>query len=103
MESIEEEKRLIDDSRDTYIQMESTMNGLYGRVEEIQEQLKQIVASNNAIVDSISQLSASSQEVAASMDMAVELSNNNMSKTAETKGLMQKLVNTAAELDHYSR
>ncbi|MBD5157515.1 MAG: hypothetical protein HDT13_07780 [Butyrivibrio sp.] len=103
VESIGEEKQLIDNSRNTYMQMESTVNGLYGRVEEIQEQLKQIVVSNNAIVDSISQLSASSQEVAASMDMAVELSNNNMSKTAETKGLMEKLVNSAAELERYNR
>lgn len=101
VESIDEEKRLIDNSRETYIQIESTVNGLYGRVEEIQERLKQIVESNNAIVDSISQLSASSQEVAASMDMAVELSNNNMSKTAETKGLMEKLVHSAAELERY--
>lgn len=103
VESIGEEKQLIDNSRNTYVQMESTVNGLYRRVEEIQEQLKQIVDSNNAIVDSISQLSASSQEVAASMDMAVELSNNNMSKTAEAKGLMEKLVNSAAELESYNR
>lgn len=101
--SMDEEKLLIDNSRNTYIQMEETMNGLYGRVEEIQERLRQIVVSNNAIVDSISQLSASSQEVAASMDTAVELSNENMKKTAETKELMEKLESSAEELERYNR
>lgn len=83
VESIEDEKVLIDDSMDTYVKMEDMFKQLYESVTDTQKQLKQIVDSNNAIVDSINQLSAASEEVAASMDMAVELSNNNMAKTKE--------------------
>ncbi len=100
--SIDEEQSLIDNTKDTYVELESMFKQLYESVADTQKQLKQIVESNNAIVDSIGQLSASSEEVAASMDMAVELSNNNMVKTKETKELMQVLTASANELDKYN-
>lgn len=99
--SIEDEKVLIDDSMDTYVKMEDMFKQLYESVTDTQKQLKQIVDSNNAIVDSINQLSAASEEVAASMDMAVELSNNNMAKTKEAGGLMEEIVTSANQLDKY--
>lgn len=101
VESIEDEKVLIDDSMDTYVKMEDMFKQLYESVTDTQKQLKQIVDSNNAIVDSINQLSAASEEVAASMDMAVELSNNNMAKTKEAGGLMEEIVTSANQLDKY--
>lgn len=102
VKSIEDEKVLIDDSMDTYVKMEDMFKQLYESVTDTQKQLKQIVDSNNAIVDSINQLSAASEEVAASMDMAVELSNNNMAKTKEAGGLMEEIVTSANQLDKYN-
>lgn len=102
VESIEDEKVLIDDSMDTYVKMEDMFKQLYESVTDTQKQLKQIVDSNNAVVDSINQLSAASEEVAASMDMAVELSNNNMAKTKEAGGLMEEIVTSANQLDKYN-
>ncbi len=102
VESIEGEKVLIDDSMDTYVKMEDMFKQLYESVTDTQKQLKQIVDSNNAIVDSINQLSAASEEVAASMDMAVDLSNNNMAKTKEAGGLMEEIVTSANQLDKYN-
>lgn len=102
VKSIDEEQSLIDNTKDTYVELENMFKQLYESVADTQKQLKQIVESNNAIVDSIGQLSASSEEVAASMDMAVELSNNNMVKTKETKELMQALASSANELDKYN-
>lgn len=102
VESIEDEKVLIDDSMGTYVKMEDMFKQLYESVTDTQKQLKQIVDSNNAIVDSINQLSAASEEVAASMDMAVELSNNNMAKTKEAGGLMEEIVTSANQLDKYN-
>lgn len=99
--SIEDEKVLIDDSMGTYVKMEDMFKQLYESVTDTQKQLKQIVDSNNAIVDSINQLSAASEEVAASMDMAVELSNNNMAKTKEAGGIMEEIVTSANQLDKY--
>lgn len=76
---------------------------LYESVTNTESQLKNIVESNNAIVDSINQLSAASEEVAANMDMAVELSNNNMSITNEAKNLVDSLVVSTNELDKYNQ
>ena len=100
--SIDEEKALIDNSKNSYIQMEKMFTRLYEGISDTQKQLKQIVESNNVIVDSISQLSASSEEVAASMEVAVELSNKNMAKTNETGKLMEELAVMAGQLEKYS-
>ena len=102
VESIEDEKVLIDDSMGTYVKMEDMFKQLYESVTDTQKQLKQIVDSNNAIVDSINQLSAASEEVAASMDMAVELSNNNMAKTKEAGGKKEEIVTSANQLEKYN-
>lgn len=103
VQSIDEEKELIDSSKDTYIKIEKMFHQLYESVTNTESQLKNIVESNNAIVDSINQLSAASEEVAASMDMAVELSNNNMSITNEAKNLVDSLVASTNELDKYNQ
>lgn len=103
VQSIDEEKELIDSSKDIYIKMEKMFHQLYESVTNTESQLKNIVESNNAIVDSINQLSAASEEVAASMDMAVELSNNNMSITNEAKNLVDSLVASTNELDKYNQ
>lgn len=103
VQSIDEEKELIDSSKDTYIKMEKMFHQLYESVTNTESQLKNIVESNNAIVDSINQLSAASEEVAANMDMAVELSNNNMSITNEAKNLVDSLVVSTNELDKYNQ
>lgn len=83
--------------------MEKMFHQLYESVTNTESQLKNIVESNNAIVDSINQLSAASEEVAASNDMAVELSNNNMSITNEAKNLVDSLVVSTNELDKYNQ
>lgn len=103
VQSIDEEKELIDNSKDTYIKMEKMFHQLYESVTNTESQLKNIVESNNAIVDSINQLSAASEEVAANMDMAVELSNNNMSITNEANNLVDSLVASTNELDKYNQ
>ena len=102
VESINQEEELIDSSSKTYQQMDEMFSSLYNSVTETQENLENIVTSNNAIVDSISQLSAVSEEVAASMETAVTLSNNSMEKTKETSELMHNLVSSAAELNKYN-
>ena len=102
VESVAEEDELIDASKASYEQLIEKFNDLYESVTMTQKELSRVVESNDAIVDSISQLSASSEEVAASMEMAVELSNNNMKKTKDTTQLINSLVETVSELDKYN-
>lgn len=99
--SVEEEDVLIDASKKSYEQLIEKFNDLYESVTMTQKELAHVVESNDAIVDSISQLSASSEEVAASMEMAVELSNNNMMKTKQTGELINGLLESVNELDKY--
>lgn len=103
VEAIEQEDSLIDSSTKNYLQMDEMFTSLYDSVTETQENLENIVTSNNAIVDSISQLSAVSEEVAASMETAVNLSNSSMTKTEETSQLMHSLVASATELNKYNQ
>ncbi len=100
--AMNEEDALIDSSTATYTKMDGMFSNLYNSVATTQENLTNIVSSNNAIVDSINQLSAVSQEVAASMEVAVNLSNSNMEKTEKTSELMHNLVSSASELDKYN-
>ena len=103
VEAINQEDELIDSSSKTYQQMDEMFTSLYDSVTETQENLENIVTSNNAIVDSISQLSAVSEEVAASMETAVTLSNSSREKTEETSALMHDLVASATELSKYNQ
>ncbi len=103
VDAIEQEDTLIESSTKTYLQMDEMFTSLYDSIKATQENLENIVTSNNAIVDSISQLSAVSEEVAASMETAVNLSNSSMTKTEETSQLMHSLVASAAELNKYEQ
>lgn len=103
VEAITQEDALIETSTKTYLQMDEIFTSLYDSVTVTQENLENIVTSNNAIVDSISQLSAVSEEVAASMEVAVNLSNSNMTKAEETSALMHNLISSAAELNKYNQ
>ena len=103
VEAINQEEALIDSSSKTYQQMDEIFTSLYDSATKTQENLENIVNSNNAIVDSISQLSAVSEEVAASMETAVTLSNSSMKKTEETSRLMHNLVASATELNKYNQ
>lgn len=100
--AVEEEDVLIATSKRSYEQLIEKFNDLYESVTMTQKELSHVVESNDAIVDSISQLSASSEEVAASMDMAVELGNNNMAKTKQTGELINGLLQSVNELDKYN-
>lgn len=99
--SVEEEDVLIMNSKKSYDQMAAIFGRLYESVGKTQNELKDLVTSNDAIVDSISQLSASSQEVAASMEMAVELGNKNMEKSQQTNELIDELIASVKNLDKY--
>lgn len=100
--SVEEEEVLIDASKKSYEQLIEKFNDLYESVTMTQKELAHVVESNDAIVDSISQLSASSEEVAASMEMAVELGNNNLIKTKQTGELINGLLESVNELEKYT-
>lgn len=103
VEAVAKEDELIDASKSSYEQLIEKFNDLYESVTMTQKELSHVVESNDAIVDSISQLSAASEEVAASMEMAVELGHNNMIKSKETADVIDNIMTSVEELDKYNQ
>lgn len=79
---------------DNIVSLSSHIQGMDGQVQGLME-------SNNSIVENISQLSATSEEVTASADLAAEVSERNKERFVETKNLLAEVVETTKKLDVY--
>lgn len=79
----------------------SRMDGLHGNVQEIYQKIEEILESNNAIVDSITQISAVSEEVTAGTQQAAELGADTRQKAEQARGLMMGLLDTVKAIDKY--
>ena len=64
--------------------------------------LQQLADANNRIVDSISHLSAATQEVAASSAEAESLSNDNLENAGSAKKHITEIMTVSAKLDKYT-
>ncbi|MCM1183255.1 MAG: methyl-accepting chemotaxis protein [Roseburia sp.] len=95
------EHELIGNADTQFDEIGNRIEGLNANVRDIYGMIEEILASNNQIVDSISHISAVSQEVAASTDQAVGLGNDTSSKAAQVKGLMEGLLETVRSIDKY--
>ncbi len=79
----------------------SRMGGLHTNVQEIYQKIEEILESNNVIVDSISHISAVSEEVAASTQQAAELGADTSRKAEQARKLMVGLLETVKAIDKY--
>ena len=101
MEASGEEQKLILSADEQFSEIGTRMGQLNGNVQEIYQKIEQILQSNDAIVDSIGQISAISQEVSASTGQAVELGEDTSKKAANAQLLMDALVDTVGAVDKY--
>lgn len=60
-----------------------------------------VIESNHAIVDSITHISAVSQEITASTQQAVELGTDTDRKAEQARVRMEELLETVKEIDKY--
>ncbi len=95
------EHELIKNADTQFAGIGSRIDGLNANVGDIYRKIEEILESNNQIVDSISHISAVSQEVAASTDQAVELGNDTNRKAEQVKELMEGLLETVQAIDKY--
>ena len=72
-----------------------------GSVNEINESAEKLVESNNAIVDSISQLSAVTQEVTANSDSVSEIAGENKKRAFDASSLLENVIETSHKLDKF--
>ena len=77
------------------------MSELNTNVENINKKIEEILESNNVIVDSITQISAVSEEVAVSTQQAVEMGEDSANKAKEAEKLIAELTQSVSMVDKY--
>lgn len=95
------EHELIANASAQFGEIGSRMGGLHTNVQEIYQKIEEILESNNVIVDSISHISAVSEEVAASTQQAAELGADTSRKAEQARKLMVGLLETVKAIDKY--
>ena len=95
------EHTLIGSTHGRFNEIGASMDGLNKNVQQIYRKIEDIMASNNTIVDSISQISAVSEEVAASTQQTLDKSLETREKAANAERLMNDLVQTVSTIDKY--
>lgn len=98
----EEEKQLIDLANSNFSTIEYKMDSLNDNIHSISKEINNIFEANNTIVDSITQISTISEEVAANTSEAVDIGCINKEKATEAKILIDELLNKASELEKYN-
>jgi len=101
MDASNREKASITTAGLRFMDIHSNMLGLDKNVQNIGQSIDKIFDANNHIVDSISQISAISEEVAASTMEANDLGTDGHVKAEEAARLMDELMQTAQRLEHY--
>lgn len=102
MEVAHEERKLIRSAMQQFSSIGEKMDGLNGDVQEIYTKIEEILTSNQAIVDSINQISAVSQEVFASTQQAVELGEDTNQQAQQVRECMEELKRTVDSVDRYA-
>ena len=96
-----DEKELINKATDNFNSIGGNMQGLNADVSSINKKIDEIYTANNGIVDSITQISAVSEEVAASASMAVSLGDACNASSQQTKDLLGALTESVKSMDKY--
>lgn len=97
----DKQNEFLDAASKHFTLLDSNINGLSKDIQEMDDKIGDLMQSNNFIVESISQLSATSEEVTASAELATELSEKNKDRFVQTKQLMDDVVDTTKKLDKY--
>ncbi len=97
-----EERKLIRSTMQQFTSIGEKMDGLNGDVQEIYGKIEEILTSNQAIVDSINQISAVSQEVFASTQQAVELGEDTNQQAQQVRECMEELKRTVDSVGRYA-
>lgn len=103
MENSEQETIIIEEVGTGFEKIGSSMDTLGENVSNIYNKIEEVMSANDAIVDSINNISAVSEEVSASTNQAVELGGETRDRANEAKQLMSTLLDIVATVDKYSK
>ena len=96
--SVTKQNELINETKEKFSQVSQEVGLLSQNIDEVKECMEQTRRLSNNIYDSISQLSATSQEVAASSSEGLENSNITVRQVEECKGIFESIYELAKDL-----
>ncbi len=93
--------QMIEQVSQSFEEMSNNVNGLIDEIENIDNLLTNLSAANNQIVDNISNLSATTEEVTASSMQATEMTVENLDNAENAKTELTNVLNVSHQLDKY--
>ena len=96
--SVMRQNELISETKDKFSQVSQEVRLLSQSMDEVKECMEQTRSLSNSIYDNISQLSATSEEVAASSHEGLDNSNITVQKVQECKGIFESIYELAKDL-----
>ncbi len=87
---------------DKLTDIQQNSDGLYGNVKRVSKAVEDVVAANTVISDSISNLSATSEQVAASTDSSLALSDSSMGALKDMNDLLNEIYTISEEMRELS-
>ena len=93
--------QMIEQVSQSFAEMSNNVNGLIDEIENIDNLLTNLSEANNQIVDNISNLSATTEEVTASSMQATEMTVENLGNAETAKNELSNVINVSHQLDKY--
>lgn len=97
------EDQLINDASDSFNSINEDVKKLTAQIDVVDRQLNELAKANNQIVDSITLLSATTEEVTASSSQAESLSNENLENADHARDFLSEIMTVSAELEKYTK
>ena len=101
MNATEKQNEMIITAADNFEKLDKNITSLIGGIKEIDTDISGIFEANNKIVESISQLSATAQEITATSEQAKNLSDNNLKSAEDVKNAIATIQTTSEGMDKY--
>ena len=93
--------QMIEQVSQSFEEMSNNVNGLIDEIENIDNLLTSLSEANNLIVDNISNLSATTEEVTASSMQATEMTVENLDNAENAKTELSNVLDVSHQLDKY--
>ena len=100
-EATVQQNEMIVNAAENFEKLDANMVALISDIKEIDTDISGIYEANNKIVESISQLSATTEEITASAEQAKELSNRNLQSATEVRAALETIQTSSQGMDVY--
>lgn len=101
IKSTDNQGNLISTASQSFEKINDNVETLTGHISDIDHMLTELAKANNHIVDSISQLSATTEEIMASSEEAAAISEKNFQNAESTKEFLNEVIKTTKRFDKY--